>query len=276
MTPELRHWIDRFHDALVQHSVPMLSGDMLVPATLRVARLLAEEFAPKCVLCGGMKELATRCSPCEQKMDPSFEMMTEIAQGLAAESALEDRVKELETALEALRMRHDEPGASYAERHPCPTKAAPSVHDLAFKRATECGIRWGFGETRIASLTATLVAMYVEGFDAAEARAGTDYPSQPGDPTVRHVVAWLRATYPLNRNTQDCATEIERVFLSRTVVAQYAGELPEGWDLMEKDNGHAWCAEGPWFNTRQEARVALFEALRHRSETATPGKQGHE
>jgi hypothetical protein len=37
--------------------------------------------------------------------------------------------------------------------------------------------------------------------------------AQPGDPTVRHVVAWMRATYPQNRHAQEWAGEIERVFL---------------------------------------------------------------
>lgn len=61
-------WITRMHEALVQYSVPQANGDEFVPATRRVARLLAEEFAPRCVLCGGMHELSTRCSKCEGAM----------------------------------------------------------------------------------------------------------------------------------------------------------------------------------------------------------------
>lgn len=33
--------------------------------------------------------------------------------------------------------------------------------------------------------------------------------------------------------------------------------LPEGWDVVPKDSGTAWCLEGPWRNTRHEA-LATF------------------
>lgn len=47
-----------------------------------------------------------------------------------------------------------------------------------------------------------------EGLASAEV-----YPSRPGDPTVRHVVAWMRATYPMNQHAQEWAEEIDHVFL---------------------------------------------------------------
>jgi len=39
--------------------------------------------------------------------------------------------------------------------------------------------------------------------------------AQPGDPTVRHVVAWMRATYPMNQHAVEWADEIDRVFLGK-------------------------------------------------------------
>jgi hypothetical protein len=39
--------------------------------------------------------------------------------------------------------------------------------------------------------------------------------AQPGDPTVRHVVAWMRATYPMNAHAQEWADEIDHVFLGK-------------------------------------------------------------
>jgi hypothetical protein len=37
--------------------------------------------------------------------------------------------------------------------------------------------------------------------------------AQPGDPTLRHAVAWMRATYPMNEHAREWAAELERVFL---------------------------------------------------------------
>jgi hypothetical protein len=50
--------------------------------------------------------------------------------------------------------------------------------------------------------------------DACGRDLARDVGSRPGDPTVRHVVAWMRATYPQNAHAQECAGEIERVFLN--------------------------------------------------------------
>lgn len=41
----------------------------------------------------------------------------------------------------------------------------------------------------------------------------TPMANQPGDPTIRHVVAWMRQTYPQNQHAREWANEIERVFL---------------------------------------------------------------
>lgn len=59
-------------------------------------------------------------------------------------------------------------------------------------------------------------------------RSANAQPAQPGDPTVRHVVAWMRATYPQNAHAQEWANEIEHVFLGRRheVEARPAGPCP--------------------------------------------------
>lgn len=55
--------------------------------------------------------------------------------------------------------------------------------------------------------------------DEAEARGRAEEreacAAQPGDPTVRHVVAWMRATYPQNQHAREWADEIDYVFLRR-------------------------------------------------------------
>ncbi|HVH46907.1 MAG TPA: hypothetical protein VM925_31405, partial [Labilithrix sp.] len=38
---------------------------------------------------------------------------------------------------------------------------------------------------------------------------------------------------------------------------EFSDALPEGWDIISKDNGTAYCLEGPWFNTRREAIASL-------------------
>lgn len=40
-----------------------------------------------------------------------------------------------------------------------------------------------------------------------------EHAAQVGDPTVRHVVAWMRATYPQNQHAREWADEIAHVFL---------------------------------------------------------------
>jgi hypothetical protein len=43
----------------------------------------------------------------------------------------------------------------------------------------------------------------------------TEDDARPGDPTVRHVVAWMRATYPQNEHAREWADEIDHVFLGK-------------------------------------------------------------
>ena len=50
---------------------------------------------------------------------------------------------------------------------------------------------------------------------------------------------------------------------------QAPGGLPEGWDVLAKDNGTAFCLEGPWVNTRAEAIASLPRTL---PETARVGR----
>lgn len=50
---------------------------------------------------------------------------------------------------------------------------------------------------------------------AGDGSAEATHRAQPGDPTVRHVVAWMRATYPQNQHAREWANEIEHVFLRR-------------------------------------------------------------
>lgn len=88
--------------------------------------------------------------------------------------------------------------------------------------------------------------------------------AMPGDPTVRHVVAWMRATYPQNAHAQEWAGEIERVFLSHVAPSAKLDEAPLGvgakvlipgevvavdtdgslrvrYSAMGSDAYHAWC-----------------------------------
>jgi cell division septum initiation protein DivIVA len=53
---------------------------------------------------------------------------------------------------------------------------------------------------------------------------------------------------------------------SETVVAQYAGDLPNGWGAVRIGDG--WAISGPFCKTRQEARSTFFDLSRQRSETA--------
>jgi hypothetical protein len=52
---------------------------------------------------------------------------------------------------------------------------------------------------------------------------------------------------------------------SETVVAQYAGDLPNGWGAVRIGDG--WAISGPFCKTRQEARSTFFDLSRQRSET---------
>ncbi len=63
----------------------------------------------------------------------------------------------------------------------------------------------------ISDQAAALLVGMDPGEDPGEER--TNEARQPGDPTVRHVVAWMRATYPMNKHAQEWAEEIDRVFL---------------------------------------------------------------
>lgn len=65
--------------------------------------------------------------------------------------------------------------------------------------------------------------------------------SQPGDPTVRHVVAWMRATYPMNQHAREWADEIDHVFLGaqrRERDQQGGSSVHEGSEGREAVHGH--------------------------------------
>jgi hypothetical protein len=51
-------------------------------------------------------------------------------------------------------------------------------------------------------------------------------PTRSGDPTVRHVVAWMRATYPQNRHAQQWADEIDHVFLGKPRGGEARADAP--------------------------------------------------
>lgn len=51
------------------------------------------------------------------------------------------------------------------------------------------------------------------------------------------------------------------------------GELPTGWDVVEQDSGTAFCVEGPWCNTKYEARETFF-ALTRASPTPSATEPG--
>lgn len=53
--------------------------------------------------------------------------------------------------------------------------------------------------------------------------------AQPGDPTVRHVVAWMRQTFPQNQHAREWADEIERVFLRRAAATSCPHEKHPKW-----------------------------------------------
>lgn len=55
----------------------------------------------------------------------------------------------------------------------------------------------------------------------------TPMANQPGDPTIRHVVAWMRQTYPQNQHAREWANEIERVFLRGA-----AATPPKDWHAL--------------------------------------------
>jgi hypothetical protein len=76
--------------------------------------------------------------------------------------------------------------------------------------------------------------------------------SRPGSPVHESAVD----------NRTEAALESEsRPGPDQTKIAQYAGEMPTGWDLRVNADG-SWFVEGPWFNTRQEARIAFFDLNR--------------
>ncbi|MBX3205148.1 MAG: hypothetical protein KF764_08760 [Labilithrix sp.] len=70
-------------------------------------------------------------------------------------------------------------------------------------------------------------------------------PARPGDPTVRHVVAWMRATYPQNEHAREWANEIGHVFLGeRRGDEQRASEACSGCDRAYLDGYEAGVDDG--------------------------------
>lgn len=119
--------------------------------------------------------------------------------------------------------------------------------------------------TKIRAALLTLPPPFPESRKPRASAATPVLPAPTDEERARHVFGmlglpvWQEGSH-VEWLAKEFAQHREAALNKRPAWTNWHEPLPSGWDVVEKDSGTAYCVEGPWCNTKHEAREA-FAAL---------------